>query len=224
MNEELKDIFFYSVSPAEILQHLLVSLFCSLIIALVYRLTYKGLSYSSSFVNSVIMLTLVMTVVIMVIGNNLATAFGLVGAMSIIRFRTALKDSSDIIFIFFALAEGLACGVGLFSVAIFASIFVGIIYYLIVKLNITTPRKRDFLLLMVIEGPNAKDFDAGSPLNKYCRKHQLVNVKALGEETHNQLELSFYVKLKKEEVAQDLVNAIKAISGVSHVNLFFDEE
>jgi hypothetical protein len=92
MNEELKDLFYYSLTFRDVMQHMAVSLMCAILIALLYRITFKGLSYSSNFVNSIIMLTLVMTVVIMVIGNNLATAFGLVGAMSIIRFRTAVKD------------------------------------------------------------------------------------------------------------------------------------
>ncbi|HEX8546828.1 MAG TPA: DUF4956 domain-containing protein, partial [Cytophagaceae bacterium] len=104
MNEELKDIFFYSLTFRDIFKHLMVALLCGILISLLYRWTYKGLSYSGNFVNTIILLTMITSVVIMVIGNNLATAFGLVGAMSIIRFRTAIKDSQDIMFIFFSLS------------------------------------------------------------------------------------------------------------------------
>src|SRR5690554_6897594 len=131
MNEELQDIFFYSLTFRDIFRHLMVALVCGILISLLYRWTYRGLSYSSTFVNTIILLTMIMSVVIMVIGNNLATAFGLVGAMSIIRFRTAIKDTQDIMFIFFALAIGLACGVGLFSVAIVGTLVIGVIFYVV---------------------------------------------------------------------------------------------
>lgn len=224
MHEELKDIFFYTLNLRDIIRHLMVSLACGALIAVVYRLTYKGLSYSATFVNSVMMLTMVTTLVIMVIGNNLATAFGLVGAMSIIRFRTAVKDTQDIIFIFMSLAVGLACGAGLFQVAIFGTIIIGIVFYAIVKINLTAPRKRDFLLQMIIRGNAQRSFDASDVLNKYCRKYHLVNVKAVGEDQNNLMELSYYVKLSKEENSKNLVAEIKEFEGVQHVNLFFDEE
>jgi hypothetical protein len=88
-----------------------VALFAGLILTCLYRITYKGAGYTAGFVGSIILLTLITALVIMVIGNNLARAFGLVGAMSIIRFRTAVKDVMDIVFIFFALAVGMASGV-----------------------------------------------------------------------------------------------------------------
>lgn len=224
MNEELKDLFYYSLTFRDVLQHMAVSLLCAIMIALLYRITYKGLSYSSNFVNSIIMLTLVMTVVIMVIGNNLATAFGLVGAMSIIRFRTAVKDSQDIIFILFALAAGLASGVGLYEVAIMGTLIIGIVFYIIVNINYSTPRKRDFLLQLLTERSANESFDAGSILDQYCRRYQLVNVKAIGEDGKELMELSYYIKLKKENLGKDLVREIKNISGVKQVNLFYDEE
>jgi hypothetical protein len=104
VDTQFQDIFMFSLSPAEALANLVVALFCGVIVAILYRATYKGISYSSGYVISIIMLTLITALVIMVIGNNLARAFGLVGAMSIIRFRTAVKDTQDIMFIFFALA------------------------------------------------------------------------------------------------------------------------
>jgi len=170
------------------------------------------------------MLTMITSVVIMVIGNNLATAFGLVGAMSIIRFRTALKDTQDMMFVFFALAIGLASGVGIYEVAIMGTIIVGLVFYVVVKVNMSAPRKRDFLLQMVVSAKTDDGFDASTVISKFCRKYSLVNVKALGEENNQYLELSYYIKLKKEENSQVLVKELKLMDKVQHVNLFFDEE
>ena len=89
MLEEFQTIDLFPISVYTVLTNLAVSLACGIVIALVYRFIYKGPSYSATYVNSLVLLSLITTLVIMIIGNNLARAFGLVGAMSIIRFRTA---------------------------------------------------------------------------------------------------------------------------------------
>lgn len=224
MNEELQDIFFYALTIKDVIGRLLVALLCGVIISLFYRITYKGYSYSSTFVNSIILLTMITTIVIMVIGNNLAAAFGLVGAMSIIRFRTAIKDTMDIMFIFFSLAVGLACGVDFVSVAIIGTVVIGSIYYLIVTLNLSTPRKKDFLLQLITEGQEGDNKHINKIIEKYCRKYKVVNVKGLGEDRSDMLEISYYIKLKDENSGQNFIKEIKSVQDIKHANLFFDEE
>ncbi|MFN6943528.1 MAG: DUF4956 domain-containing protein [Cytophagaceae bacterium] len=224
MNEELKDIFFYSLTFRDIFNHLVVALICGLLISVLYRMTYRGLSYSTTFVNTLILLTMITAVVIMVIGNNLATAFGLVGAMSIIRFRTAVKDSQDIMFIFFSLAIGLACGVGLFSVAILGTLGIGSVFYIIVRANLSAPRKRDFLLQLLIKGSENDTVEVGKVISRFCRSHKVINIKAIGEDNHDMLEVSYYIRFKNEEKSQNMMREIKQLEGVQHANLFFDEE
>ena len=99
---------------------------CGLLMSWLYRHTYRGTAYSMTFDRSLVTLTIITAIVIAVIGNNLARAFGLVGAMSIVRFRTAVKDAQDLVFIFFSLAVGLASGVGLHILAIGGTLFVGV--------------------------------------------------------------------------------------------------
>ena len=101
MLDDFQNVLSVSLSIGEVFENLVVALICGVIISIFYRLTYRGPGISFSFINSLIILALITSVVIMVIGNNLARAFGLVGAMSIIRFRTAIKETQDIIFIFF---------------------------------------------------------------------------------------------------------------------------
>ena len=95
------------------------------IVPLIYRFTYKGPGYSESFFLSVIT-----SLVIMVIGDNLARAFGLVGTLSIIRFRTAIKDTMDIVYIFLGLTIGMAAGIGYHKIAIAGTIMIGLILML----------------------------------------------------------------------------------------------
>ena len=87
-----------------VILNLIISLFLGLLISFVYRKTHKGLSYSQSFIITSLLVTVIVCMVIMIIGNNLARAFALVGALSIIRFRTVLKDTKDIAFIFWSLS------------------------------------------------------------------------------------------------------------------------
>lgn len=107
MFDDFSAILQYSLSTSEIIENILVALICAIFISIFYKKTYNGPGYLVSFANALILLSLITSIVIMIIGNNLARAFGLVGAMSIIRFRTAVKETHDIVYIFFALTIGM---------------------------------------------------------------------------------------------------------------------
>lgn len=101
-----------------------MSLTCSVVIGWVYRFTHRGMGYSQSYVQALILTSLVTTVIMMVIGSNIARAFSLVGALSIIRFRNAIKETRDVAFIFFAMAIAMANGTRFPAVAAVATGFV----------------------------------------------------------------------------------------------------
>ena len=97
---DYQNLAVFPTATADVLANLLVAFVCGLMMSIIYRITYRGPSYSVTFVNSLVLLSIISAIVIMVIGNNIARAFGLVGAMSIIRFRTAVRDTMDLVFIF----------------------------------------------------------------------------------------------------------------------------
>ncbi len=223
MASDFSDIFTLSISLRDVVFNLLVALFCGIIISLLYRYTYKGLNYSSSFSVSMIMLAMITSIVIMVIGNNLARAFGMVGAMSIIRFRTAVKDATDIMFIFFALTIGLAAGVKMYSVAIFGTLFISFIFLIISQFSFGLAIKREYLLQILMVTDDVTGEKTSKVIRSYCRRHKLVNVKALGEEGSELMEFSYHVFLTSEEKGNQMIRELKKISQVKNVNLFFDE-
>jgi uncharacterized membrane protein YhiD involved in acid resistance len=223
MVDDFQNIFVFTISAKDVIGNVLVALLCGIFIAIIYKYTYRGLNYSSAFTISLIMLTMITAIVIMVIGNNLARAFGMVGAMSIIRFRTAVKDTADIMFIFFALAIGLAAGVKLYSVAVFGTVFVGIVYFLVMKINFSLPQSREYLMQIIAQSENLPDNPFGDTLKKYCRRFKLVNLKTLGEDDNEMMEFSYYINLRNEEKGNELVSEIRKQTGVKHTNLFFDE-
>ena len=106
------------VTILEAFAAIFLSFILTIIIATVYRKTHTGARYSQSFVQTIIIMGVVVSVIMIVIGNNIAVAFGLVGAFSIIRFRSAMSDPKDIAFIFFGMAAGITCGLGYYILAI----------------------------------------------------------------------------------------------------------
>jgi uncharacterized membrane protein YhiD involved in acid resistance len=221
MLQDFQNILVFNLTFERVITSLFVALICGFIVSVFYRLSYRGVSYSGTMANSLIALSMITSIVIMVIGNNLARAFGLVGAMSIIRFRTAVKDTQDIVFIFFALAVGMASGVEFYGIALTGATLIGLVIFVLSKARYGIPAKKDFLLQFIFEtesreSPYLKLFD------EFCRKYHLVNVRSLG--AGNGVQLSYFVRLKNKEKILDFIQALKSIEGVSQVNLFFDEE
>ncbi|MEE4177092.1 MAG: DUF4956 domain-containing protein [Bacteroides sp.] len=224
MVPEFQEIFTFTITVWDVLANVMVALLCGLFIALLYRYTYRGLNYSSSFTVSLILLTMITAIVIMVIGNNLARAFGMVGAMSIIRFRTAVKDASDIMFIFFALSIGLAAGVKLYSIAIVGTLFVGTVYFVVMKFDLSLPNSREYLIQITAHNPDLPENPFSEIFRSHCRNFKLVNVKTIGDEHSDEIEFSYYLGLKDREKGKTLITRIKEVPGVKYVNLFFDED
>jgi uncharacterized membrane protein YhiD involved in acid resistance len=223
--QDIQTLFTFSITAADVFANVMVAMLCGFIIALLYKYTYKGLNYSSAFTISLVMLTMITSIVIMVIGNNLARAFGMVGAMSIIRFRTAVKDASDIMFIFFALSIGLAAGVKLYAIAFLGTFMIGGVYIFISQFQFFLSGKREFLMHIAADADSTPDNPFAPLFKKFCSSHKLVNVKTIGDEENGQtMEYSYYINLKKEEKGKELVSKLRKIEGVHQVNLFFDED
>lgn len=222
MLKDFNNILNVNLTAQEVVLNLLVALITGVIISIFYRKSYNGPGYQASFVNSLIILVIITAIVIMVIGNNLARAFGLVGAMSIIRFRTAVKETQDIMYIFFSLAIGMAVGVGQHALALFGTIFIGTITYVLSRSKFSTPIKSDLLLQFTIDSDKNNNSEYNSLIDKYCRKSKLINAKAVG--TENLLELSYYVGFKNKKQSTEFVQNLRKIDGIENVNLFYDEE
>ena len=129
---------------------ILFSLFLTFIVALfihyVYKRTFHGVLYTKSFNDSLILISLVTTMVIMTISTNLILSLGMVGALSIVRFRTAVKDAMDIVFLFWAIGVGIANGAGIFTISIVGSLFLGGVMLIMHKNR--TQNKDPYLLIV----------------------------------------------------------------------------
>jgi len=221
MFDQFQNLDLFPVTILDVFTNLVIALICGLIIALVYRFIYKGPSYSVSYVNSLVLLTMMTSLVILVIGNNLARAFGLVGAMSIIRFRTAVRDVQDIVFIFFALCVGMAAGVGLHIIALSGTIIISIVAIILVTFKFGSPRKKEYLVQIAYISSPENERSLEGILKKHCRKFRLVNMKAI---TEDHAEGFYQVTYKNKDKSGDLFRDLTNFKQVLNVNLFFDED
>lgn len=125
--------FFGNVSFVDIFIGLLATLIVSMFVFYIYHRTYSGPLYSHSYNVSLVLMSMITSLVIMTISSNLVLSLGMVGALSIVRFRTAIKDPMDIVFMFWSIAVGLSCGANLYMIAIVGSIFIGVALLLLMR-------------------------------------------------------------------------------------------
>ncbi|MBU9713516.1 DUF4956 domain-containing protein [Evansella tamaricis] len=178
-----------------------------LIITKLYKLTYKGTRYSQSFVHTVIIMGVVVSLIMIVIGNNIAVAFGLVGAFSIIRFRSAMSDPKDIAFIFFGMAAGIACGLGFYLLAIIFTITLSILIYALYLFDYG--KREGEPRTMKITVPENLQYEGAFDdiFEKYLVEQTLTRVQTTNLGTMIQLE--YEVVMKDGIKDKDLIDAIR---------------
>jgi uncharacterized membrane protein YhiD involved in acid resistance len=221
MMQNFQAVDLFSPSVSEIILNIGLSLLCSFFITIIYRLTYRGPGYSDGFVNSLIFLSAITALVLMVIGNNLARAFGLVGALSIIRFRTAIKDTIDIVYIFLSLAIGMAAGVGYHKLAIVGSLIIGAILYLFSHSNFSIMKGTQYLLQFeYLDSENKGIYK--SIIDKYCKHSEVVDIRAVNG--GQLLGYTFYVQMKRKVAPNSLIEELNSSPGIQKISLYFDQQ
>ena len=177
-----------------------------LFIFFIYKKCYAGVMYSASFGGTLIGLTMVTALVILAVTSNIVLSLGMVGALSIVRFRTAIKEPSDIVFLFWAIAAGIVLAAGLIPLAIFGSLLIGLIL-----LVFSNHKSFDRLYILVI---HCTDSDA----EKASREFVQCNVKKLSLKSKSVapgcIELNYEVRLKDADT--DFINALAELPGISH--------
>lgn len=188
---------------------LLVAFMVSLIIYLTYKNTYTGVMYNPRFNVSLIMITMITTIVMVVIGSNISVSLGMVGALSIIRFRTAVKDPRDTAFIFWGVVSGLACGTQNYTIVIVGSIFICLILFLFKK-TITVNNK----YVLIVKG---KNYDLNK-VNSIIEKRTSGNTLKGKYISKDNMEMVYDVKFRKKE-KEDIIYDIGKIPGVDTINI-----
>ena len=183
-----------------------VAFICSILIYLVYRYFYKGVSFSSKFGMLLIMLTMVTAFIILCISTNLVLSLGMVGALSIVRFRAAVKEPLDVGFLFFAIAAGLTSGARLYVVAISGTVIISLIF-IICYLAING---KSSYLLVIRRTDDAEDAVSDILADHKTELKSKIRNNSITEET-------YALCLKSD--TKSLVDAVSAVTGVENVVL-----
>lgn len=192
-----------TISVDKILLSLLVAFIISVYIIYIYKKTYSGVIYSKSFSLCIILLTLVTSMIIRTISSNLALSLGMVGALSIVRFRTAIKEPTDTAFMFWGITAGIMSGAGLYLVAIIASACIGLLYFFGYTMGFKT--NRQFLFII--------KYDVGSNKEVLDKLKKLPKIKLKSKSIiKNTMELTFEIELKDDDTK--VLDDFKEIDGV----------
>ena len=186
-----------------------VSFLVGLFIFFIYAKSFSGVVYSASFNVSLVLMTMITALIILGVTSNVVLSLGMVGALSIVRFRSAIKEPIDIVFLFWAISEGILCGAGLIPLALLGAPVIG---GLLLLFSLRKDHSEPFLLIVRFDDPKAED-KITKIAEKSVRRLRLKSTSVIGGET----ELILEVRLDRGE--KSFVREISKMPGVSYASL-----
>ena len=197
------------ISALDLILTIVLSFALGLFIFLVYKKTYRGVMYSASFGTTLVALTMITATVILAVTSNVVLSLGMVGALSIVRFRTAIKDPLDIAFLFWAIGAGIILAAGMIPLAVIGSVCIGIILLIFVNKKAAS---HPYMVVLNCENHEAetaaKEFLAKSVIRSTVKSKTVVK---------GAIELNIEVRLKDDNT--DFVNTLADINGVKNAVL-----
>jgi len=215
MKDYLRTVLLESttLSMGDIVLHIVAAAVFSLAIYLSYWYTHAGTAYSKKFNVSLVTLTILTGMVMTVIGNNIALSLGMVGALSIVRFRTAIKDSRDTTYIFWAIIVGICCGVGDYYVAAVGSAVVFVVLLLLGRV------RNESRILLIIRGAKDKCMDMERLVFEFFDGKPLLKVKNTTSENVELIyEMTRVVYQNAYKKGDDVIDRLYALGEVEYVN------
>lgn len=207
------------IDPVTVGIALFGSFLLGLIIAFVYRATHRGLSYSQSFQFSLVLLGMLGSAVMMIASGSIIRAVGLLGAFSLIRFRTAVKDPKDMAYILFVLVTGLAMGAQLYVLALLATVAVCGVILLLTWLNFGMTQTHEGILRLLCKGEGHAGVQTAGyeeVLQEHSAGFRLLSAHAHGE----RMEFTYGVRPKRGESPLALLELLRKEKGVEDAELF----
>ena len=211
-NDIFKSSFMEKVSAFSILDMVLalaIAFAIGVFILFVYKKTFSGVMYSRSFAVSLLGITIITSLIILAISSNVVLSLGMVGALSIVRFRTAIKEPLDIAFLFWSISVGIVTGAGLIPLAVFGSAFIGVVLIVFVNKN---SNEKPYILVVNCKSDEVEDL-VNKAIEVNSKKH-IIKSKAISS---GNIEITFEVRLKN--MSTEFVNMISSINGVDNAVL-----
>ncbi len=211
-NDIFKSGFLESISEfsvTDVIIGMLFALVIGLFIFLVYQKTFSGVMYSTGFAMTLIGLSLVTTLVIMAVTSNVVLSLGMVGALSIVRFRAAIKEPMEIVYLFWAIAAGIVIGAGMIPLAVIGSVIIGIVLLLFANRNL-----HDNPYILVLKCKTEEAEEAALQLLKQSVKRYVIKSK-----TVNDAGIELTAEIRMKDAATAFVNRMNEILDVENTTL-----
>lgn len=209
-----------SITPLGFVLVLLSSAGLNSVIAKVYSLTHGGYSYSKQFLQSIVLVGLIVSLIMVIIGSDIARAFALVGAMSIVRFRTPVKDSRDLIFIFAAIAIGMACGVQFFAMAAIFTVTMVIFVFVFYYSGFGELSDNGYVLRVQIR-PGQRD-KLSEAISSLCKRAAIISISRFSQSDEVE-DIIYEVELKRGVKYDDLVDNLAKLVEPLSINVLVGE-
>lgn len=208
------------LSVQQIVLNMVIALALGLVIYLSYRFSHSGAVYSARFNVSLLMMTLITTMIMNVIGNNIALSLGMVGALSIVRFRTAIKDARDTAYIFWCIAVGICCGVSYYALA---AISTGMIFLVMLVMGSVKTNNRYLLIIHADKEECAREIEE-TVLLQYKGQATLRVANRTSQQLEYIYELTARMIEEKNKNDTNPIELLRNIDGVYRVNLVCQNE
>lgn len=210
-------------SPIDIVLSLLLAFVLGQVIAWVYYATHSGLSYSRSFVQALIMITVVLSMVMTIIGDNIITAVGLMGALAIVRFRNIIKDTRDIAFIFMSLVIGMASGSQKYMTAIVGTVILCLIALYLYFTGFGTHQPHNGFLRFSIKGHIGPQHPIPAILKRFCGTFTMISAQDSGFGTA-EVEYAYQLMIRNAANNEEMLSTINGVEGVENLSLTMQEQ
>jgi len=207
---------------ANVLLSLLLAFVLGQILAWVYYFTHSGLSYSRTFVQSLVLITVVVAIIMAVIGNNIITAFGLMGALAIIRFRNVVKDTRDIVFIFCALVVGMAAGSQRYAIAIVGTVILSLITLYLYLTGFGTHLPHNGFLRFSLPGHIGPDHPVSGILKRFCGNFTLISAQDSGYGSPL-VEYAYQLIIRSSKKNELMLSELEKVEGIENISLTMQE-
>lgn len=212
---------FINASIIDITYACLLAFVLGVAIAFTYVRSFNGLSYSRAFLQALIFAPLLTAIAMQAVGDNVARGLGMMGAFSLLRFRTNIKDTRDMMFMFGSLTAGLACGVYAYHIALISITFFCLAVFVVHKVPFSVESDFDAVLRLQLDNKPETQVSVDNVLKLHARRFSLISVREMGQ--GERLDLSYQLKLQKTNSQAQIMSDLAQVNSLRDVHLFMQD-
>jgi len=213
---------FSNASSIDVVYAALLAFVIGVLIAVTYTQTFRGLSYSRGYLQSLIFAPILTAIAMQAIGDSVARGLGMMGAFSLLRFRTNIKDTRDMMFIFAALGAGLACGVYAYQFAVISMGFFCLSVFVVHNVPFSPDADFDAVLKLQIDNTPSLQDSVSEVLKSTTKRYTLISMREMGQ--GQRLDVSYQIKIRGNKNQSHIFHGLSQIQSVQNTQIFMQDQ